>query len=475
MKPLMLCLVLAGMALCQEKTELQHPEDNLIIPESTETALPEEVTVSTAVDTEPRISGSISHINIDTDGIPVIEGIRLPDDPNDTKIWRNGRVLNNVLLDSDSNNSDMFIFRPESGRVLNLDDSFRPSQADSTFTPSLPFPAFYYQRYYADKSESASDRQLPDTIGVESESSATEMSLEDVANAETDADAEVDARGFLKKKNKAKKPAAYGSEFVNKGRPIYYVDPESAQSIHDDHSPYNYEPSQTQQQQPSALQYQLYQQQLLQQQQQQQQQQQLLLQQQQQQQEKPKPVDTSVPEYYQQLQLQLQQQQQLEQQKKDSEQQPKPEQQQTLSTEEYQYQLQLQQQQQQQQQQQSTLSAEEYQYQLQLQQQQQSGLSPEQYQYQLQQKPQQQPERSGFYQQQQNAFVPGQVTPVSPDNFVIHQQTYTSDGGVQYSIPIPVPQDQYQYQYSPPQQHPLNKFLRPTHLGAGQFFREQVR
>nr|XP_023029903.1 uncharacterized protein LOC111517848 [Leptinotarsa decemlineata] len=39
-----------------------------------------------------------SVMNIDEDGIPVIHGVRVPDDPNDTKTWRNARVINGELV-----------------------------------------------------------------------------------------------------------------------------------------------------------------------------------------------------------------------------------------------------------------------------------------------------------------------------------------------------------------------------------------
>lgn len=32
-----------------------------------------------------------SVMQVDSDGIPVIHGVRVPDDPSDTKVWRNAR------------------------------------------------------------------------------------------------------------------------------------------------------------------------------------------------------------------------------------------------------------------------------------------------------------------------------------------------------------------------------------------------
>lgn len=41
---------------------------------------------------------SRSLLQVDTDGIPVITGVREPDDENDTQVWRNARVINGILV-----------------------------------------------------------------------------------------------------------------------------------------------------------------------------------------------------------------------------------------------------------------------------------------------------------------------------------------------------------------------------------------
>lgn len=45
---------------------------------------------------EDKKSRSLFHV--DTDGIPVITGVREPDDENDTQVWRNARVINGILV-----------------------------------------------------------------------------------------------------------------------------------------------------------------------------------------------------------------------------------------------------------------------------------------------------------------------------------------------------------------------------------------
>lgn len=47
-------------------------------------------------DEEKKKSRSLFHV--DSDGIPVITGVREPDDANDTQVWRNARVINGILV-----------------------------------------------------------------------------------------------------------------------------------------------------------------------------------------------------------------------------------------------------------------------------------------------------------------------------------------------------------------------------------------
>jgi len=246
-----LLLLLLVAAACGQPTEsVRHPEDNLIVKEVKEAvnessvALPEPVSVSFELShsDDASVKAGAVRVEIDTDGVPVVHGVRLPDDPNDKTIWRNARVLNNKLVtDKVPDMGDMFIYRPENGRALN--DGFSPSQSDDSFKPSMPFPAFYYSNYYNGKSESS---PLPDTIGVESAEPAPSVAS---AEEKTDSD-KTDGRGKIffgeAIRQGASEPVpipAGQAAAASVQSPNYFVPSSEAASIHDDHSPYDFEPT----------------------------------------------------------------------------------------------------------------------------------------------------------------------------------------------------------------------------------------
>lgn len=226
----------------------RHPEDNLIAnATSTTTAIPIPDPVDVTHGVSVSQGGEVPRVEIDHDGIPLVHGVIMPDDPEDKTVWRNARVLNNVLVgqqqQQQSAGSDLFVYRPQSPRIGDdhQDSSFQPSQSDPTAS-SLPYPAFYYQQYYQDKD---SKEQLPDTVAVEtSEDEPASTADEASADGQT-----TDGRGF-KSNNKYKKTGLNkltpGSSIGNGyARPIaYYVQPDEAKAIHDDRSPYDYEPAQ---------------------------------------------------------------------------------------------------------------------------------------------------------------------------------------------------------------------------------------
>lgn len=275
-------LLLINGALCQKETNgtensTRHPDDNLIASSSTKPPsgilLPEPVDVTHSLGVSQTGGASIPRVEIDHDGIPIIHGVVVPDDPNDKQVWRNARVLNNVLIENKDTNSaavqdhgDMFVYRPQGARILQHNDgeepSFKPSQAD-TFAPSLPYPAFYYQRYYQDK-DTNENQKLPDNVAVETSDDVSPSSADDTADT-TDAtvadeqqqddqtdmaiEGQTAGRGFNTKRPKKTgfSKQTPGSSIGNGARPIsYYVQPEEAKAIHDDRSPYDYEPAQQQ-------------------------------------------------------------------------------------------------------------------------------------------------------------------------------------------------------------------------------------
>lgn len=59
---------------------------------------------------EEKKSRSLFHV--DSDGIPVITGVREPDDENDTQVWRNARVINGILVPN-TNKTNQHVVKEE--------------------------------------------------------------------------------------------------------------------------------------------------------------------------------------------------------------------------------------------------------------------------------------------------------------------------------------------------------------------------
>ncbi|MPC31616.1 hypothetical protein E2C01_024910 [Portunus trituberculatus] len=93
-------------------------------------------------------------IEIGADGIPIIHGVRVPDDPEGTPIYRNARIVNNKLLTAEDEarlnqvqGRSLTAGVPSThrqARVLNL----RSSQSKGSVFPPVQYPNFYSQRYH---------------------------------------------------------------------------------------------------------------------------------------------------------------------------------------------------------------------------------------------------------------------------------------------------------------------------------------
>ncbi|XP_050549144.1 uncharacterized protein LOC126910541 [Daktulosphaira vitifoliae] len=62
---------------------------------------------------------SRSLFHVDTDGIPVITGVREPDDENDHQIWRNARVINGILVPN-TNKTEQKVMKEEYKPVASM-------------------------------------------------------------------------------------------------------------------------------------------------------------------------------------------------------------------------------------------------------------------------------------------------------------------------------------------------------------------
>ena len=208
--------------------------------------LPKPFVISTQLNVGPTSTASGNRRGRsfqDADGSTVVEGIRVPDDESDAITHRNGRFINNVFVSNDAlvPKETVVSWQPSiqearqprayGGNQWNVMSSRRVSQPRS----GLPYPAFNYDDHYRGRTP-----DLPDSIAVESRqqplvlrpdgkpiSSSGSFSDSSIPNpAETGRD------------------YSYHAGSTNGGRPVYYV-VEEQEKLHDDRSPYNFEPADT--------------------------------------------------------------------------------------------------------------------------------------------------------------------------------------------------------------------------------------
>lgn len=68
-----------------------------------------------------------SLIKLDTDGIPVVTGVRVPDDDSDKQVWRNARVINGILVPYDKSDKEIITKQKPTRKPLIT----RPTESDS--------------------------------------------------------------------------------------------------------------------------------------------------------------------------------------------------------------------------------------------------------------------------------------------------------------------------------------------------------
>ena len=171
----------------------------------------------------------------DVDGSTVVEGIRVPDDETDTITHRNGRFINNMFV---SNNAiapkeTVVSWKPKIQRSRepraytnqwNAMNSGRFSQPRSGY----PSPAFNYDDHYRGRTP-----DLPDSLAVESRQQQLVLRPDGQPLSAPPFPSEETGRDYN-----------YHAGSTNDGRPVYYV-VEEQDKLHDDRSPYNYEPADT--------------------------------------------------------------------------------------------------------------------------------------------------------------------------------------------------------------------------------------
>ena len=182
----------------------------------------------------------------DTDGNTVVEGIRVPDDETDSITHRNGRFINNIFVSNDAllPGETIVSTEPKSQRER------RPRAYNNQWTAlhsgipeprsGYPYPAFNYDDHYLGRTSDL--QRLPDSIAIESRQQQFVLRPDGQPLSAPPATPQRDPS--LVSGEESARDYNYHLGNTNSGRPVYYVVEEQDQ-LHDDRSPYTYEPADT--------------------------------------------------------------------------------------------------------------------------------------------------------------------------------------------------------------------------------------
>ena len=178
----------------------------------------------------------------DNDGSTVVEGIRIPDDASDTITHRNGRFINNIFVSNDAVlpgetvvvSTNPKIKKPRQPRAYSNQWTAMHSGIPEPRS-GYPYPAFNYDDHYRGRTP-----DLPDSIAIESRQQ--QFVLRPDGQPLSAPPPPVDSTAT--KVEETARDYSYHAGNTNKGRPVYYVVEEQDQ-LHDDRSPYNFEPADT--------------------------------------------------------------------------------------------------------------------------------------------------------------------------------------------------------------------------------------
>ena len=191
----------------------------------------------------------------DVDGSTVVEGVRIPDDESDVITHRNGRFINNMFVSNDAAlpmetvvSTQPKIQKTRQPRAYtnqwnSIRSQPRSQRRVSQPRSGYPYPAFNYDDHYRGRTP-----DLPDSIAIESRQQPSvlrpdgqPLSAPPPPSYSEPSNVHESARDYN-----------YHAGNTNSGRPVYYV-VEEQDKLHDDRSPYNFEPADTQTSFTSAI------------------------------------------------------------------------------------------------------------------------------------------------------------------------------------------------------------------------------